>query len=77
MEKEELLKKLKSARSWKEAGVTVQEVCKALLDSGEGGSTPETSTASKELEELRDKVIRLSEANKQLRAENKQLRGGK
>ncbi len=77
MGRKELLSKLKSARSWKEAGVAVQEVYKALLDSGEGGSTSETSSASKELAELRDKVLRLYETNKQLRAENKQLRAGK
>lgn len=77
MDKKELISKLKSARSWKEAGVTVQDVYKALLDSQEYTSTSGDEPALKELTELREKVSRLTETNKQLRAENKQLRANK
>lgn len=77
MEKQEIIRRLNGARSWREAGVPIQDVCKALLESGEGVSTPANSTAEKELSELREKVSRLTETNKQLRAENKQLRSGK
>lgn len=78
MNKKELLSKLKAARSWKEAGVSVQDVYKAILESVDGvSSTSLDEKAEKELSELREKVNRLTETNKQLRAENKQLRGAK
>lgn len=77
MSKQEILEKLKLARSWREAGVSVQDVYNALLESGEGTSTPENREAAKTISELQEKNLRLTETNKQLRAENKQLRAGK
>lgn len=73
MNKQELINALKGKRSWREAGVTINDVYEIL--SGENSSSIESN--GQETNELREKISRLTEANKQLRAENKQLRAGK
>lgn len=77
MSKQEILEKLKNARSWREAGVSVQDVYNAFLECGEGGGTSSDAEAAKQIAELQEKNLRLTETNKQLRSENKQLRAGK
>lgn len=74
---EQILDKLENARSWKEAGVSVEDVYNALVDATESGSTYSDRSLLKELTELQEKMARLTETNKQLRSENKQLRSGK
>lgn len=74
MTKHELIERLKECRSWKEAGLSIDEVCDILEQpcdcmSGVSGSD--------EIHKLREKVDRLSESNKQLRAENRALKGMK
>lgn len=59
--KEELLEVLENARTWREVQMTVDEVLGILL-------------ADRELEELQEKVEKLTESNRQLRAENKKLK---
>lgn len=74
MTKHELIEKMGNARSWKELGLTIKEVCDILeqsCDCKSGGS------GSEEIQKLREKVDRLSESNKQLRAENRALKGNK
>lgn len=71
---EQILDKLENARSWKEAGVSVEDVYNALC---EVRNTSKEGSQSNDLTELQEKVARLTETNKQLRAENKQLRNGK
>lgn len=60
--KEELLEVLENARTWREVQMTVDEVLGILL-------------ADRELEELQEKVEKLTESNRQLRAENRKLKG--
>lgn len=74
---EQILDKLENARSWKEAGVSVEDVYNALCEVEEYRNTSKEGSQSNELTELQEKVERLTETNKQLRAENKQLRNGK
>lgn len=71
MNKQELINTLKGKRSWREAGVTINDVYEILSE--ENSSSSETG----ETNELKEKISRLTEANKQLRAENKQLRNTK
>lgn len=59
--KEELLEVLENARTWREVQMTVDEVLGILL-------------ADRELEELQEKVEKLTESNRQLRAENRKLK---
>lgn len=78
MNKKEVIDKMLNARSWKELGLSIQEVCDALLDDKNVTKTvANVSNESDELKMLREKVDRLSETNKQLRAENKELKGKK
>lgn len=78
MDKQELVNRMKNARSWTELGLSIQEVCNALTDNKNITSTSSnTHNESDELKMLREKVERLSETNKQLRAENKSLKGKK
>lgn len=80
----ETLDKMKKARSWKELNMTIADVC-ALLE--RLADTPDTIVQkpvaqrhenteefSKTIQELNDKIARLTTTNKQLRAENKALR---
>lgn len=75
MSKEEMIERLEKARSWKEAGITPQDVYELLVIDNLQGSQGNPYEA--ELEELRAKYDRIAEINKQLRAENKSLRAKK
>ena len=67
--KEEILERLNTANTWRQSGVTIEDV-KAIL-------TIETEDTSKknEVAELREKVTKQAETIKQLRTENKALKG--
>lgn len=78
MNKQEMLDKMLKSRSWKEFGISIQEVCNALVnDENVTKTVPNQSNESDELKMLREKVERLSETNKKLREENKALKGKK
>lgn len=74
MKKEEILQRLKNARTWKEAEVSMKDVIDLLIgnetvnESNDGEESPE-------IRRLKRKVERLTESNKQLMAENKKLKG--
>ena len=75
MEKaKEILERMKDKRTWKESGVTPDEVKEVLNEFVEGKSGESNDAETKR---LRSKVERLTESNKQLMAENKRLKGGK
>lgn len=69
MTKSELIAKMKTVNTWKELGLTVLDVCN-ILDNDE---KPADNLNVEQ--ELRDKIKRLTDTNKQLRAENKALKG--
>lgn len=69
MTKLELIAKMKTVNTWKELGLTVLDVCN-ILDNDE---KPADNLDIEQ--ELRDKIKRLTDTNKQLRAENKALKG--
>lgn len=69
MTKSELIAKMKTVNTWKELGLTVLDVCN-ILDNDE---KPADNLNIEQ--ELRDKIKRLTDTNKQLRAENKALKG--
>lgn len=67
------------ARSWKELNMTLKDVCdlldKIIENFGEINRQNENEEESqKMIQELNDKIARLTTTNKQLRAENKALR---
>lgn len=68
--KQEVLEKMQNAKTWREAGLTIEDVRPILQADDSNGSFDRAD----EITELREKVNKLTEANKQLRAENKQLR---
>lgn len=70
---QEMRSKLEGARSWKEAGITIAEMLKAL----EELSSNDSNKSNPELDKLRAKVERLTESNKQLMSENKKLKGNR
>lgn len=72
MSKKEILEKMKTAKSWKELSLSLSEVYQAFSDLED-----ENSGNNQELNDMREKIARLTETNKQLRAENKLLRGAK
>lgn len=72
MSKKEILEKMKTAKSWKELSLSLSEVYQAFSDLED-----ENSGNNQELNDMREKIARLTETNKQLRAENKLLRGVK
>lgn len=82
MNKTELLDKMKNARSWRELGMTIADVME-VISSNVWTAAPTNDSAYKkqiaELEQenkqLKDKCDRLADANKQLRTENKELKG--
>lgn len=76
MTKSELIAKMKTVNTWKELGLTVSDVC-TLLDNDENnkGNSWESENGGNIEQELRDKIKRLTDTNKQLRAENKALKG--
>lgn len=65
------------ARSWKELNMTLKDVCdlldKIIENFGEIDGQNEKEF-EKTIQELNDKIARLTTTNKQLRAENKALR---
>lgn len=71
--KQEILDKMKVARSWRELQMDIKEVYEAFSDdsyeTNDGGNA--------EVQEMRSKIERLNETNRQLRSENKALRAGK
>ncbi len=71
--KEEIIEKMKDARSWKETGISLQEMLDMLKDELENN----TAKPNSDMDKLRSKIDRLTESNKQLMAENKKLRGNK
>lgn len=70
----EILGKIKNARTWKEAEVSMAEVANILNDLM--NSNGEVSDSA-EIRRLKSKIDRLTESNKQLMAENKKLKGNK
>lgn len=70
MKKQEIIEKLKSCRTFREAGVAISDVIEVLSDNQNSCD----GNCQDEIQKLNDKIIRLSEANKQLRAENKELK---
>lgn len=70
--KQEILDKMKVARSWKELQIPVKEVYEAF-----SGDSYDERDENAEVQELRSKIERLNETNRQLRSENKALRAGK
>lgn len=68
--REEILRRIKSANSWRETGLTLNDVYTAF-------SSDSSAVASEDVKVLTEKVKRLESANKQLREENKALKGGK
>lgn len=65
MNKQEFMSALSEAKTWREVQVTVAEAFDILSAADDNES---------ELLELRDKVAKLTETNRQLRAENKKLK---
>lgn len=79
MTKSELIAKMKTVNTWKELGLTVSDVC-TLLDNDENNRDNSwegrnNGNGENVEQELRDKIKRLTDTNKQLRAENKALKG--
>lgn len=75
MTKSEIIEKLKSCDTLREAGLFwTKDVLDLIEDSPNGRSNDCDGACKEEIKKLNDKIIRLSEANKQLRAENKQLK---
>lgn len=70
----EILEKLKSAKTWREAGVSISEIIDLLENDANselsGGNKNET-----EIKALNEKIARLTESNKKLMAENKKMKG--
>lgn len=75
MDKQEMLDKLKTSRSWKELGYSIKEVYDAFSNDRNETKTASNNEKDEEVKMLKEKVERLSETNKQLRAENKALKG--
>lgn len=70
MTKQEILQKMQKARTWHELGISIKEVYEAFAN-----ETEQQSGTDDEIIELKEKIVRLNETNKVLRAENKKLRG--
>lgn len=68
--REEILRRIKVANSWRETGVTLNEAYKAFSADSE---PPDVD----QVKELKEKIKRLTDANKKLREENSALNGGK
>lgn len=66
--KEEILRRIKSANSWRETGVTLYDAYTAFSSNSSGSSNEDVKV-------LEAKIKRLENANKQLRDENKRLKG--
>ncbi len=88
--REEILRRIKSAHSWRETGVTLSEAYNAFSgglseddklhtqDSKRARNAVKTTSGeeSELVRELKEKIDRLTDANKKLRDENKALKGG-
>lgn len=74
--KTDMIEQLKGARSWAEAGVTIKELLDILDESqnSPGHNSAEESDKDNYISELEGKISRLTDTNKQLRAENKALK---
>lgn len=82
MNKTELLDKMKNARSWRELGMTIADVMDVIANNGNANTDTNNSAykakiaeLEQENKQLKDKCDRLADANKQLRAQNKELKG--
>lgn len=86
--KQEILERMQTANSWRESQLDIKDVYKAfsedagdLTASGSGADVRAFKARIKELEEqlqeAQSRGARLTDTNKQLRAENKALRAGK
>lgn len=62
-DKQKILEKMEKARTWHELGVNIKDAYKAL------------SEDSDEVQQLKDKIQKLTETNRNLRAELKRLKG--
>lgn len=67
-----ILERLNGNRTFREAGVTIDDVRDALEESVRNHPTIDSSETKK----LQAKIDRLTESNKQLMAENKRLKAG-
>lgn len=68
--KEEILRRIKNANSWRETLLAPKEVYNAF-------TSDSSAVSSEDVKVLKEKVKRLESANKQLREENKTLKGAK
>lgn len=75
MTKTEIIEKLKSCDTLREAGLFWTKDVLDLIECSQNTRNADCDGAfQEEIRKLNDKITRLSEANKQLRAENKQLK---
>lgn len=68
--KQEILDKMKKARSWRELQIDIKDVLNVFEED-------KNEERDNQITELQQKIERLTETNRQLRSENKALRAGK
>lgn len=71
----QLKEKMKNARTWKEAEITITDMMEALSEISSNGNNEKIDDSERRKYER--KIERLTESNKQLMAENKRLKGNK
>lgn len=71
----QLQEKMKNARTWKEAEITITDMMEALSEIPSNGNNEKLDDSERRKYER--KIERLTESNKQLMAENKRLKGNK
>lgn len=76
MDKKEIIERLKCSRSWRETGISIEEVINALSECCCSGSCSHEAE-EKQIAELKDKISKLTETNRQLRSEIKGLKSEK
>lgn len=74
--REEILDAMKGAKSWRETGLSVQDV-EELFGSETQKERGTDGNAAGKIRALEDRIARLSESNKKLMTENKKLKGEK
>lgn len=70
--KEEMFDRIKKVRSWNELGFTIKDLAEKLLE--DDTNAQKEDSRENYISELEAKISRLTDTNKQLRAENKTLR---
>lgn len=70
----EIIEKLKSAKTWRESGVSLSEIID-LLENDAKSEIPVGNKNETEIKALNEKIARLTESNKKLMAENKKMKG--